>query len=114
VDNNVWGNADVWTNAGVILATVLIGIGGYLSKKYFADKNPTSSVPASPVLAGIGLELAQRDHYDKLVTVQTRIAVALETLADRKIAKIDEMQQELLERLDIAEALKKEQKKRTD
>lgn len=59
--------------------------------------------PADPVLAGIGVELGNREQTERMIAVHLRIAVALEALADKEREELTEMHKSLLARLDSQE-----------
>ena len=87
-------------------AIVVVGaIGNYL--------RGLKARPQDPVLTGIGIELGNREQTERLISVQTRIAVAMETMADKRTTEMEDIHRELLERLDRREE-QEESRRRPD
>ncbi|GAB5506702.1 MAG: hypothetical protein Rhirs2KO_18650 [Rhizobiaceae bacterium] len=85
---------------GVVgLLTVLGAVGVYLRTR---QKPPPSE---GAVVSGIGVGLIEREQAERLIRVLERIAVSVETMADRRQ---NDMQETLH---DIAEQLKKQPKR---
>lgn len=82
-------------SAGVVGAIVVLGaIGQYLRTRQQAPRTGLD-----PSLQVIGADLGNREQMERLIVVVTRVAVALETIADRKQSEMGEKLDELLEQL---------------
>jgi NADPH-dependent 2,4-dienoyl-CoA reductase/sulfur reductase-like enzyme len=62
-----------------------------------------SAITADAVIAGIGMAYGDKEQTERLIAVQTRIAVALKVLADRRTDDMAEMHKALLDRFDARE-----------
>jgi hypothetical protein len=88
---------EVLATGAVGLVVVIGAIGQYLKSL------KTTPQSQSSVLQGVGIELGNREQTERLIGIQTRIAVALESLADKRTSEMEEIQRKLLERLDRRE-----------
>lgn len=79
---------------GVAIVIIVGAIGRYLA----GLNGRTRQI--DPVLAGVGLAFGDKEQTERLISVQTRIAVALESLADKRTDEMAEMHRQLLDRLD--------------
>lgn len=104
--------SDIWANLGILLSAVVVTLAGYYGPTLLKKAN-VQPLPAAPpgtqsaVLAGIGIELGAKDQTERLIAEVKGCRVALEALADRRTQTLEDMQKELLERLDMAEAASK-------
>lgn len=98
-----WNN--IITLAGVGIGTCIAAFIGY-SKKWPAKP------PVDPVLAGVGFELGNREQSKQIVDALTRIAVALEILADKRTDEIEQIHRSLLDRLDAQERREEQEEAR--
>lgn len=88
--------AEVWV-AGVYGGVILLAaLGRYVALPRHAAKH-------DPVLAGVGIELGNREQTERLIGEVHGCRIALEVLADRRTEEFEEMHKELLERMDAQE-----------
>ncbi len=98
---DVTSSPDLWANLGLILAAGVAALGGYFWNKVF---KPTTDPRGAPsVLAGIGMEFGSREQTERVITELAGIRKALEVLADKRTAEIEDIHKTLLERLDAQE-----------
>lgn len=97
-----WNNA--LTLAGVFIGAATAAYVGY-SKKW------TTKID-HPVLAGVGIELGNREQTERLIGEVRGMRVALEILADRRTEEMEEMHKALLERLDAQERREEQEEQR--
>lgn len=89
-------------------AVVLIGaIGNYLRS---LREKPRAS---DPVIAGIGLAFGDREQSERMISALTRMAAAMEILADRRTDEMADIQKALLERLDAQERREEQEQERS-
>ncbi|HTV67501.1 MAG TPA: hypothetical protein VMF90_03095 [Rhizobiaceae bacterium] len=89
---------DFWTNLGILLAAVVAGLAGYYGPRL---RQPPAPVKIDPVVAGIGLELGNRQQLDLLIQAVNRVA---DVLDGKKTAGIEETLKEILERMEAVES----------
>ncbi len=77
-------------NAAAFIAFLLAGLWAY-----FRSPKPQPPV-ASPVLAGVGMELGNREQTERLIAAINRVA---DEIANRKTDEMTDTMNELLERL---------------
>lgn len=87
------------------LFVALIAVANYLRTKEKPQQQSTA------VLTGIGLAFGDKLQTEELIKQVTRIANGIDVLADRRTDDMADMQKELIERMDRAEA--REQGRRT-
>jgi hypothetical protein len=95
---------EVLATGAVGLVVVIGAIGQYL-------KSLKTTPAQSSVLQGVGIELGNREQTERLIGVQTRIAVALEALADKRTSEMEDIHRELLDRLDRREEQEEAQRR---
>ncbi len=85
--------------AGFVGLVIVIGaIGNYLR-----SLKGNSAITHGPVLAGIGMELGNKEQTERVIVELAGIRKAVEILADKRTDEIEEMHRALLDRLDAQE-----------
>lgn len=92
-------DANLWVQGlyGILLFFGAVAM--YLNSR----QRPSTTQRVDSVVAGVGVGFIERETSERLVDAAERIAVATETLADRRQASIDEKLDVLLDRLQQAE-----------
>lgn len=98
-------DTDTLKSAAAFMAFVLAGLWAYFSQQ----KRPS---PANPVLAGVGLELGNREQTERLISEVHGCRLALEVLADRRTEEMEDIHRELLARLDRKEEQEEQRPRR--
>lgn len=97
--------AEAWIAAAYGAIILLAAAGRYMTLPKRAAKH-------DPVIAGVGIELGNREQTDRLIAEVHGCRVALEVLADRRTEEFQDMHKELLERMDAQERWQTQQKRR--
>jgi len=92
-------DANLWVQGlyGVLLFFGAVAM--YLNSR----QRPSNTQRVDSVVAGVGVGFVERETSERLIEAAERIAVATETLADRRQASIDEKLDALLDQLQQAE-----------
>jgi hypothetical protein len=89
-------DTDSLKSAAAFIAFVLAGLWAYFRPQRAAP-------PSNSILAGVGIELGNREQTERLISEVHGIRVAVEILADRRTEEMEDIHRELLERLDRQE-----------
>lgn len=89
--------AEAWIAGAYGGIIMLAALGRYLTLPRHVAKT------TDPVLAGVGLELGNREQTERLIIEVRGCRIALEALADKRTSEMEEMHKEVLERLDRRE-----------
>lgn len=68
--------------------------------------------PLDPVLVGIGIGYGDKEQAERLIAATVRMAVAMETLADKRTGEMVDIHKALLERLDAQQRREEQEEQR--
>lgn len=93
---------DIWTNVGIGAFGFVAALYAYFSKKAPAPPVTAPAHVAEAIVAGVGVEIGNREQAERLIAETRRAAdgvircaAALEVLADRKQAALDDKMDEV-------------------
>lgn len=99
-----------WDSIAVLIGA---GLGAAVAAYFGYSKKWPDKPQQDPVLAGIGLELGNREQGDRLITEVAGIRKAVETIADRKQNDMQDTLEEIVEQLKPKPRARRTRKART-